>query len=83
LQEGDPYPEWPEDAEAPEGQSEAAFRMAAAETIKGRGNELFKLERHREAIAKYNKVLLRCMPMKKRRRRCRGAACSLRLELLG
>ena len=56
LQEGDPYPEWPEDAEAPEGQSEAAFRMAAAETIKSRGNKLFKAERHHAAIAKYNKV---------------------------
>lgn len=40
-QEGDPFPEWPEDAEVPEGQSEAAFRMTAAETIKAKGNELF------------------------------------------
>ena len=56
MQDGDPYPEWPEDAEAPEGESEVSFRLAAAETIKGRGNELFKQERHRDAIAKYNKV---------------------------
>ena len=67
MQEGDSYPEWPEDAEAPEGESEVSFRLAAAETIKGRGNELFKQERHRDAIAKYNKAraqpctLLRCL----------------------
>lgn len=42
LQEGDPYPEWPDDVEVPESQSEVHFRLAAAETIKGRGNELFK-----------------------------------------
>ena len=42
VQEGDPYPEWPDDAEVPSGQSEVEYRLAAAETIKGRGNELFK-----------------------------------------
>ena len=42
LQEGDPYPEWPDDVEVPQSQSEVQFRLGAAETIKARGNELFK-----------------------------------------
>ena len=42
MQEGDPYPEWPEDAEVPAGQREAAFRLAAAEDIRAKGNTLFK-----------------------------------------
>ena len=42
LQEGAPYPEWPDDVEVPQSQSEVQFRLGAAETIKARGNELFK-----------------------------------------
>ncbi len=42
LQEGDPFPEWPEDADLPEGEAEFSFRIAAAETIRSKGNELFK-----------------------------------------
>ncbi|EIE27802.1 cyclophilin-type peptidyl-prolyl cis-trans isomerase [Coccomyxa subellipsoidea C-169] len=57
TEEGDPFPEWPEDAEVPEGQSEAAFRMAAAETIKAKGNELFKQGKNEEALRRYNKAM--------------------------
>ncbi|CAL5224429.1 g7113 [Coccomyxa viridis] len=57
AQEGDPYPEWPDDAEVPSGQSEVEYRLAAAETIKGRGNELFKQGRHQDAERKYNKAM--------------------------
>lgn len=58
-QEGDPYPNWPEDAEVPPGQREVDFRMAAAEAIKGAGNELFKRERYQDALHKYNKARAR------------------------
>jgi len=53
VQEGDPYPEWPDDAEVPAGESEVQFRLAAAETIKGRGNELFKQVRALHQSAKW------------------------------
>ena len=59
MQEGDPYPDWPEDAEVPPGQREVDFRMAAAEAIKGAGNELFKRERYQDALHKYNKARAR------------------------
>jgi len=45
AQEGDAYPEWPEDAEVPPGQREVDFRLAAAEAIRARGNALFKAVR--------------------------------------
>ncbi|CAK0785606.1 hypothetical protein CVIRNUC_008817 [Coccomyxa viridis] len=57
AQEGDPYPEWPDDVEVPQSQSEVQFRLGAAETIKARGNELFKQGQHAEAVRKYNKAM--------------------------
>ena len=41
-QEGDPYPQYPDDADVPEGQSEVAFRVKAATDIKALGNDLYK-----------------------------------------
>ncbi|CAL8463756.1 g3290 [Coccomyxa elongata] len=57
IEEGDPYPEWPEDAEVPEGEAEVSFRIAAAETIRSKGNEFFKQGKNEEAIRKYNKAM--------------------------
>ena len=42
VQEGDPYPQYPDDADVPQGQSEVAFRVKAATDIKTLGNELYK-----------------------------------------
>ena len=42
MQEGDPYPQYPDDADVPQGQSEVAFRVKAATDIKALGNELYK-----------------------------------------
>lgn len=42
MQEGDPYPQYPDDADVPQGQSEVAFRVKAASDIKTLGNELYK-----------------------------------------
>lgn len=42
VQEGDPYPQYPDDAEVPQGQSEVAFRVKAATDIKALGNDLYK-----------------------------------------
>lgn len=42
TQEGDPYPQYPDDADVPEGQSEVAFRVKAATDIKALGNDLYK-----------------------------------------
>ena len=47
MQEGDPYPQYPDDADVPQGQSEVAFRVKAATDIKALGNELYKkVQRH-------------------------------------
>ena len=42
VQEGDPYPQWPDNAEVPESQSEVEFRLAAAKTIKGHSTRILK-----------------------------------------
>ena len=42
VQEGDPYPQYPDDADVPQGQSEVAFRVKAAADIKALGNDLYK-----------------------------------------
>ena len=42
LQDGDPFAQYPDDADVPEGESEVAFRIRAATEIKGIGNELYK-----------------------------------------
>ena len=42
MQDGDPYPDFPEDGDLPEGDAEVKARMEAATAIKGRGNDLFK-----------------------------------------
>ena len=42
MQEGDPYPQYPDDADVPQGQSEVAFRVKAATDIKTLGNDLYK-----------------------------------------
>lgn len=42
MQEGDPYPQYPDDADVPQGQSEVAFRVKAATDIKSLGNDLYK-----------------------------------------
>ena len=51
MQEGDPYPEWPDDAEVPPGQREADFRLTAAEAIRAKGNALFKEVRQGQCAA--------------------------------
>jgi hypothetical protein len=56
-QEGDPYPEWPDDAEVAPGQSEVSFRLAAAEVIKAKGNELFKQASHKSLLLDPSKTL--------------------------
>lgn len=42
VQDGDTYPDFPEDGDLPEGEAEVKARIEAATAIKGRGNELFK-----------------------------------------
>ena len=42
LQEGDPYPEWPEDADTPMDEPEQQYRLQAAGAIRGKGNAYFK-----------------------------------------
>ncbi|KAL3130719.1 hypothetical protein ABBQ38_000068 [Trebouxia sp. C0009 RCD-2024] len=56
-EEGDPYPQYPDDADVPEGQSEVAFRVKAATDIKALGNDLYKKGDHQSAIRKYTKAL--------------------------
>lgn len=41
-QAGDPYPQYADDADVPEGESEVAFRVKAATDIKALGNDLYK-----------------------------------------
>ncbi len=40
---GSAWPAYPEDAERPEGESEASWRLRAGEAIRLEGNELFKV----------------------------------------
>lgn len=42
VQDGDTYPDFPEDGDLPEGEAEVKARIEAATSIKGRGNDLFK-----------------------------------------
>ena len=42
VQDGDTYPDFPEDGDLPEGEAEVKARIEAATAIKGRGNDLFK-----------------------------------------
>ncbi|KAK9836289.1 hypothetical protein WJX81_002323 [Elliptochloris bilobata] len=57
AEEGDPYPEWPDDAEVPPEQREVDFRLAAAEAIRAKGNALFKVGEHQAALQRYNKAM--------------------------
>lgn len=57
LQEGDPYPQYADDADVPEGQSEVTLRIKAATDIKALGNEFYKKGDHAAAIQKYTKAL--------------------------
>ena len=42
VQDGDTYPDFPEDGDLPEGEAEVKARIEAATAIKARGNDLFK-----------------------------------------
>ncbi len=42
MQDEDPYPQYADDADIPEGESEVAFRVKAATDIKALGNDLYK-----------------------------------------
>lgn len=41
-QDGDPYPQYADDADVPEGETEVIFRVKAASDIKALGNALYK-----------------------------------------
>ncbi len=42
MQDEDPYPQYADDADIPEGKSEVTFRVKAATDIKALGNDLYK-----------------------------------------
>lgn len=50
VQDGDPFAQYPDDADVPDGESEVTFRIRAATEIKGIGNELYKKARHLRAV---------------------------------
>lgn len=56
-QDGDPYPQYADDADVPEGETEVIFRVKAASDIKALGNALYKKGDHSTAIIKYTKAL--------------------------
>lgn len=56
-QDEDPYPQYADDADIPEGESEVTFRVKAATDIKALGNDLYKKGEHSSAIKKYTKAL--------------------------
>lgn len=45
MQDGDPFAQYADDADVPEGETEVAFRIRAATEIKGIGNDLYKKAR--------------------------------------
>ncbi|PNW88854.1 hypothetical protein CHLRE_01g047700v5 [Chlamydomonas reinhardtii] len=51
------WPAYPEDADRPEGEAEAAWRLRAGEAIRLEGNELFKAGKYGEAVARYSSAL--------------------------
>ncbi|GFR48206.1 hypothetical protein Agub_g10064 [Astrephomene gubernaculifera] len=51
---GGSFPTYPEDAEKPEGETEAEFRLRAGEAIRLEGNELFKAGNYSEAVLRYS-----------------------------
>ncbi|GIL55522.1 hypothetical protein Vafri_11086 [Volvox africanus] len=51
------FPAFPEDAQKPEGETEAEFRLRAGEQIRVEGNELFKDGKFGEAVQRYSSAL--------------------------
>ncbi|KAG2493946.1 hypothetical protein HYH03_007876 [Edaphochlamys debaryana] len=54
---GGAFPTYPEDADVPEGETEAEFRLRAGEAIRVEGNDLFKAGKYGEAVARYSSAL--------------------------
>lgn len=49
-QEGDPFPEFPDDTDLPAGEDEVSFRLKASNMIRDRGNILFNEVRASERL---------------------------------
>eukprot|EP00884_Botryococcus_braunii_P007198 jgi/Botrbrau1/1647/Bobra.0185s0057.1 len=56
-EDGDPFPEFPDDTDLPDGEDEFSFRIRASNTIRDRGNVLFNEGKLKAAIAKYDKAM--------------------------